>query len=322
MTDKGLSIFDDEPGTDVDIQATQVIPVAKPKDEPPAAAKPAAKVPAPAAEPTRPIAQQPAPATAPPAAAATPAARPASAPQLPIVRRGGYDPSAVDAYLRQLHSDKAGLGTNLASAERRVAELEDQLRHLRTQVSEQESPSYAGLGGRASAMLRLAEEEAQEVRDLATKQADQIRADAEKEAKQIKAAAAQDAEDMRVVQLKDLEEQRSRLLAEAEQDRSIARSESEHLRSAAKREADQLRLASEQETTEQRTSAQREVEQARAAADREVAEARRTLAVERERLAREATDHHATAMSETKRLVEDAEARAQAAEACAASACV
>ena len=59
---------------------------------------------------------------------------------------------------------------------------------------------------------------------------------------------------------------------------------------------------------------QREAEQARAAADREVQEARRTLAVEKERLAREATEHHASATAETKRLVEEAEERATAAE--------
>ena len=38
------------------------------------------------------------------------------------------------------------------------------------------------------------------------------------------------------------------------------------------------------------------------------------LAVEKERLAREATDHHTTAIAETKRLVEEAEERAAAAE--------
>ena len=71
----------------------------------------------------------------------------------------------------------------------------------------------------------------------------------------------------------------------------------------------------QQETNELRTGAKREAEQARAAADREVQEARRTLAVEKERLAREAAEHHATATAETKRLVEEAEQRANAAEA-------
>ena len=43
-------------------------------------------------------------------------------------------------------------------------------------------------------------------------------------------------------------------------------------------------------------------------------EAKRLLAVERERLAREATEHHSSATAETRKLVEDAEARATAAE--------
>jgi hypothetical protein len=45
-----------------------------------------------------------------------------------------------------------------------------------------------------------------------------------------------------------------------------------------------------------------------------VQEAKRLLAVERERLAREASEHHSSAIAETKKLVEDAEARASAAE--------
>ena len=55
-------------------------------------------------------------------------------------------------------------------------------------------------------------------------------------------------------------------------------------------------------------------ENVRAAADREVTEARRTLAVEKERLAREAAEHHESAMAETQRLVAEAEQRATSAE--------
>ena len=52
----------------------------------------------------------------------------------------------------------------------------------------------------------------------------------------------------------------------------------------------------------------------RAAADREVQEARRALAMEKERLAKEATEHHQSALAETQRLVEEAEERARSAE--------
>ena len=59
-----------------------------------------------------------------------------------------------------------------------------------------------------------------------------------------------------------------------------------------------LRLAAQQEVSELRTGAQRDAEQSRAAVDREVQEARRMLAVDRERLAREASEHHTTALAE------------------------
>ena len=64
----------------------------------------------------------------------------------------------------------------------------------------------------------------------------------------------------------------------------------------------------QQETNAMRTSAKREAEQARAVADREVQEARRALAVDKERLTREAAEHHSNATGETQRLVEEAEA--------------
>ena len=83
-----------------------------------------------------------------------------------MVRRG-YDRDAVDAHLRRLTTEKAGLGSTLAESERRTAALEQELGTLREQLPENHNPSYAGLGGRASAMLRLAEEEADEVRDAA-----------------------------------------------------------------------------------------------------------------------------------------------------------
>ena len=50
-----------------------------------------------------------------------------------------------------------------------------QLERPASELAENQNPSYAGLGGRASAMLRLAEEEAAEVRDEAERDAAEIR---------------------------------------------------------------------------------------------------------------------------------------------------
>lgn len=265
-------------------------------------------------------------ATGTPGLAATPTgahsgpALPPQLPSLPVVRRGGYDKEAVDHYLRTNAAEKAGLAASLNEAQDRIKRLDAQVADLTRRVSENEQPSYAGLGGRASEMLRLAEEESEEVVSTANAQAAQIREQAMKDAAAIKAQAERDAEDMRVVQLGELDDQRTRTQSELAAERRRLIADAQDQLEAAKREAAQHRLAAEQETNALRTSATREAEKIRAAADREVQEARRTLAVEKERLTREAAEHHETAMKETQRLVSEAEARANAAESRASEA--
>ena len=144
MSDQGLSIFDEEPGGGSPDDKTQVIPVAGGAGKP---TTPAAQAdPAPTA--SRPV--------VPPARAAAPEAPAVGTASFPVVRRGGYDTGAVDARVHQLLTEKSGLSTSLTESERRVVELEAELEKARTDLAEMERPSYAGLGGRASAMLRLA----------------------------------------------------------------------------------------------------------------------------------------------------------------------
>ena len=100
---------------------------------------------------------------------------------------------------------------------------------------------------------------------------------------------------MRIVHTKELDDHRGAADDRRRAGAGNAKSQAADLLASAQREADQLRLAAQQEVNELRTGAQREAEQSRAAADREVQEARRMLAVETERLAREATEHHTTA---------------------------
>lgn len=324
MSDQGLSIFEQEPGADdgaaegpgrtgssSDAEKTQRIPVAAgatqhTADQTPTGAQPKVQqndqqkvqAPAPTSRPTAPAGRTPAP----------------SRPSFPVVRRGGYDKDAVDRQVSRLVSEHAEATSGRSEAERRLSALQADLAAAREQLTEQQTPSYAGLGGRASALLRLAEEEADEIREQALKDAHDIREQAARNGEAIRAEAAREAEDMRSVQLTELDETRSRMIADAEQERALARTEADDLVATAKRVADQVRLAAQQEAGELRTAATRQAEQARAVAEREVQEARRTLAVEKERLAREATDHHDSATAETRRLVEEAEQRANAAE--------
>src|SRR4051812_13375683 len=178
MSDRpGLSIFEDpdENGSGRgrnrgrDDEATQVIPAVRQQDRtaPTSPSQPSASTPRPEST----------PATGTTGGLGTPGRT-----SFPVVRRGGYDPASVDRQMHTLAGEKAGLTAGLNDAKARVAALEKELAALREKVSEHDSPTYAGLGGRASEMLRLAEEQADEVLVQARAQADEIRRQAGKDA--------------------------------------------------------------------------------------------------------------------------------------------
>ena len=217
----------------------------------------------------------------------------------PVVRRGGYDPAAVDRHLHTLAGEKAGLTASLNDAKARLKQLEKQVADLKTQVAENEAPSYAGLWAR--------QRDAPSRRGAGRRGPRRARIEADSCADTPSATpsgcahASRDAEDMKIVQLKELEETRSRMLADAEQDRALARGEAEDILAKARREAEQApprRGAGDQHLHE---NARREAEQARAAVGREVQEARRT-SPSRRSAHLEAAEHHTNATSETANL--------------------
>ena len=233
---------------------------------------------------------------------------------LPTVRRGGYDKAAVDNHLRQLTDERQRLDGSLSQAQARIGELEAALEAARTRARGEQEPvvrrprrprhghAATGRGGGRRGPRR------------ALRDASEIREQAQRDAQATRADASREAEDMRLVQLKELDETRARIMADAEQERALARTEAADLKAAAQREADQVRLGAQQEANDLRVTPSARPSSSGPAADREVQEARRTLAVEKERLAREATEHHASATAETTRLVQEAEQRATAAE--------
>ena len=87
-------------------------------------------------------------------------------------RVGMMEPTTVIA-LRGM--EKAGLTASLNQAQQRIKSLQGEVDSLRTTVEENQNPTYAGLGGKASEMLRLAEEQAAEVIAEANAHAAQIR---------------------------------------------------------------------------------------------------------------------------------------------------
>src|SRR3954454_5252591 len=234
---------------------------------------------------------------------------PPAQPSFPVARRG-YDTSSVDRKFALLAKEKSASPPPLAETRQRNAELEEQLQR----AGGAQPPTYAELGGRASELLRLAEEQADEVIAAARVRADEIVRTASAEAQTLRMQAARDAEDMRMVQLKELDEARTSAMGEVERLRALAQSESEDLLASAERESSQRRLAAEQESNALRTSARREAEQLLAATNREVQEMHRALAVEKERLPREAAEHHSNAVAETAALLQESEERADIAE--------
>ena len=207
------------------------------------------------------------------------------------LRQGGRRRPRPPARQREVRA-----GAQPHRAEQRVIELERRARaareRARRRTRTRRTPGWAAAPARCSGSPRRRPPRSA---TAPQRDAEEIREQAGRDAKAIRADGSREAEDMRIVQLKELDETRARIIADAEQERAMARRPRPRTCSPrAKREADQIRLAAQQETNELRVAAKREAEQARAAADREVQEARRTLAVEKERLAREATDHHAT----------------------------
>ena len=225
MTNEGLSIFNEAPEPrkkpEQDSTETQVLP----------------RVPGASGSPTSPH-------NAPPPAA------PGSLPAFPVVRRGGYDPGTVNARVQQLLQANGQGQSALRNAQRRIGDLERQVTDLKAAAPRStEAPTYASLGGRASAMLRLAEEEALSVKESAEKEAAVIREAAQREAAAAKASAQRDIESLRTTQYKEIDDHREKVTSEVQQARSMVQAESDELLSAAKREADQIRLGVQQEVT-------------------------------------------------------------------------
>lgn len=211
-----------------------------------------------------------------------------------VVRRG-YDPQQVTSHFEQLEYDLRIATANSEATNQRVSELTDQLSSvqaeadsLRAQLDRLalEPVSMSGLSDRMQRMIRLADEEATEIRARANADADQMRA-------ALQAALAQAADDREAFDSerertrRQLAEQVQTLVGDAQRDadqtRGAARAEAEASVQAARAEADTTlgaaRASAEQTTTtaqrdamQMTTTAQAAAEQALSAAQAEAVE--------------------------------------------------
>jgi Zn-ribbon protein, possibly nucleic acid-binding len=102
--------------------------------------------------------------------------------------RRGYERAQVDERITKLVSDRDSALSRISALEKRIEELHLETQNAQTSIADAE-PSYAGLGARVEKILRLAEEEAKELREEAHRAAEQHRELAEAAAQQVRSEA-------------------------------------------------------------------------------------------------------------------------------------
>lgn len=110
----------------------------------------------------------------------------AALPSFDVALRG-YDRRQVDEYLDRVEHDLAVAQSDREAAveratvtEQRLDSLEKEVRAARQQLVESARPTYAGLGARVASLLRLAEEEAAQLRADALRDTSEIRQSADR----------------------------------------------------------------------------------------------------------------------------------------------
>jgi len=215
----------------------------------------------------------------------------------------GYKRTEVDDAINALRAELIKSSTALKSALEELKTAREQLADLG--AGEAQAPSYAGLGGRLEAILRIAEEQSTRVISQADIDAERIIAHAKTEAQESLAHAAREAE--RVT--KDAANQAANTVsgaqAEAEALVNGARDEAERLRTEAiedassirgsvSTEAAKLRASAKRETDALRAEAKREISELRVVAERELGQAREQAAVLRREIDAERASHEIT----------------------------
>lgn len=180
-------------------------------------------------------------------------------PAFDIVLRG-YERRQVDEHLSTLVNDRV-------AAERKAQELEKQVARVRAEfeASDVSEPNYASLGARVEKILRLAEEEARDVRAEADSAGEQLRTKAGEDAEQIRKSAE----------------------AEAVRRRTEAEAEGEALLADGQGAAVRINSEALNEASAKLTSAENIVEEARAKAAQIATEVEAKLAKRREQAERD-----------------------------------
>ena len=207
----------------------------------------------------------------------------------------GYDRNAVDDYVRSLEGTLVGARRRGSELEREVATIVEQLEQARAAANDVD---YTNLGGRASDILRLAEEQARETLDRAGVEAEKLREEARRHVDEAKLSATREGDELKATGLAEIEEIRSRTEEEGRAQAERHRAEAEALIAAARRQAESMQKEAEHEAETARQQAYLQAEEVKRAAEREAADVRQQIATERE-----------TAISELRRVAEETATR-------------
>lgn len=207
----------------------------------------------------------------------------------------GYDRNAVDDYVRSLEGTLVNSRRRTSELEQELGSVSDQLEHAQAAANDVD---YTNLGGRASDILRLAEEQARETLDRAGVEAERLREEARREADQTRKAATRDGDDLKSGGLAEIEQIRTKMEEEGRSQAERHRAEADALIAAARRQAESLSKEAVHEASTVRQQAYLDSEEVKRAAEREAADLRQQIATERE-----------TAIGELRRAQEEAAVR-------------
>src|SRR5260370_28965438 len=102
----------------------------------------------------------------------------------------GYDQEEVETYLRKKDTELRAIRENEQA-------LKQELAYAHRQMQEQERPTYSGLGSRIEQLLRLAEEQRDEILQEARTEASQVLAPAKGDAAALRAGARHETAQLR-----------------------------------------------------------------------------------------------------------------------------
>lgn len=214
----------------------------------------------------------------------------------------GYKRTEVDEAIQALRKEVITASKDLQQALEELKDLRENLAAVESSSGEAHTPTYAGLGGRLEAVLRIAEEQSTRLIGQADIDAEKIIGNAKAEAKEILEAAeraaersATDAANQASNTLSVSKSEAEALLrearTEAEQLRKEAIEEASAIRGAVATESAKMRASAKRETDAQRAEVKREISELRVVAERELNQAREQAALMKKELDAERASH-------------------------------